>query len=275
MSKKVRVALLGCGTIGGYVMEAIVEQRVDNLEIAVVCVRSMASKGVGRAKELGLPVITDPGEIGRHKVDIVAENASQEALGQWGESILEQGMSLIPMSLGALVDGSLLERMKAAAYRGGCKLIVPSGGVGGLDAIRGAMVGGIESAELICRKPPEAWKDIPYVEKRGWDMDSVTEPLLLYEGPAKDCVKEFPQNVNIAAALSLASVGFDRTKVTIYADPTIVHNTHQIICRGVNGNLSFQFENVPVPTYPKTTYQACASVAAALERFASSYCVGT
>lgn len=273
--KKVRVGLLGCGTIGGYVMDKIVAMPDSNMEIALVIVRSETSKGVDHARELGIPVVTDIEKIKDYNLDIIAESASQESVEKWGEFILSQGISFVPMSLGALVDPNLLGRMKKAAAEHDCKLIVPSGGVGGLDAIRAAMVAGVESAEMICRKPPVAWKNIPVVDKMGLDLDNMTEETILYEGPTGGCVKDYPQNINIAAALSLASLGFEKTTVKIVADPKVTHNTHTIVVKGTNGTLTFTFQNVPVPTHPKTTYQACASIVAALQRFSSSYCIGT
>lgn len=276
MAKKTKVALMGCGTIGGFVMDKICNNEgYENLEIALVIVRSETSKGVDQARALGITVTTDVTMIEKYDIDVVVECASQATLEANGEYILSHGINLIPMSLGALVDPALLERFQKTAAEHGCKLIVPSGGVGGLDAIRAAMVVGIDSAEMICRKPPVAWKNIPCVEAAGYDLDNMTETTLLYEGPAKDCVKEFPQNINIAAALSLASIGFEKTMVRIYADPSVVYNTHTIVCKGGNGILTFTFENVPVPTHPKTTYQACASIVAALQRLASSYCIGS
>lgn len=275
MKKTTRVGLMGCGTIGGYVMDAILSGKVPGAEIAAVCVRSMQSKGVEQAQAAGIPVITDASQFPDYQVDVVAENASHQAVESYGEFLLRSGISLIPMSLGALVNPALLETLIDAASEGGSQLIIPSGGIGGLDALQAAMVPGLESVQMISRKPPVAWKKIPYVEEMGLDLDHMTQPTLLFEGPARDCVKKFPQNINIAAALSLATLGFDRTKITIYADPTVVFNTHQIISRGPTGKLSILFENEPVPSNPKTTYQACTSVVATLKRFTSSYRIGT
>lgn len=275
MRDRMKVGLLGCGTIGGYVLDALVSGKVPGAQAAVVCVRSPQSKGVEKAKSLGIPVITDPAEFVRYGVDIVAENASHQAVEANGEMLLRAGISLIPMSLGALVDENLLQRLIDAAEQGGSQLVVPSGGIGGLDAIQGAMVAGIERVTMVSRKPPVAWKKIPYVQEMGWDLDHMTQPTLLFEGPARDCVRKFPQNINIAAALSLASLGFDRTQIQIYADPTVTLNTHQIICEGPNGRMTFLFENTPVAANPKTTYQACTSVVATIGRLTRSYRIGT
>ncbi|HIY08167.1 MAG TPA: aspartate dehydrogenase [Firmicutes bacterium] len=275
MKDNIRIGLLGCGTIGSFVLDALVEGKIPGAQAAVVCVRSEQSKGVSHARQLGIPVITDPTKFLDYHLDIVAENASHEAVIQYGEMLLKAGIHLIPMSLGALVDGDLLHRLIQTAQQAGSQLVIPSGGIGGLDAIQGAMVSGIDQVTMITRKPPVAWKGIPYVQEMGWDLDHMEQPTLLFDGPARDCVRKFPQNINIAAALSLASLGFDRTMIQIYADPTVSLNTHQIVCRGPNGRMSFLFENTPVAANPKTTYQACTSVVATLRRLTQSYRIGT
>ena len=270
-----RVALIGCGTIGRWALEQIVSGKIPNTEIAAVCVRSPQSKGVERLKELKIPVVTHPLDLLKMDVDIIGESAGHQVVEDYAEAFLKAGISFAPMSLGALVDGNLLARLIQAAEEGGSMLLVPSGGIGGLDAIQGALAAGVDTVSMTTRKPPVAWKKIPYVETLGLDLDHVKEPILLFEGPARDCVRKFPQNINIAAALSLASLGFEKTIIRIYADPTVVYNTHEIHVEGCNGIMDFRFQNVPVPENPKTTYQACSSLAMTIGRFASSYRVGT
>ena len=155
------------------------------------------------------------------------------------------------------------------------RLPLPSGWIGGLDAIQALVLQGVEEISMTTRKPPNAWKGIPYVEKLGLDMDKITTPTLLYEAPARDCVKTFPQSIHIAAALSLAGIGFEKTKIRILADPGITYNTHEIQFRGEAGRLTLKFENVLAPANPKTTYLACLSVLAALKNIRSPYRVGT
>ena len=144
-----------------------------------------------------------------------------------------------------------------------------------IHRIANVSIPGIESVHMTTRKPPRAWKKIPYVEKMNLDLDNMTEPVLIFDGPARDCVKELPQNINIAAALSLATLGFDKTHITIYADPNMIYNTHTIETKGQTGKITITFENEPVPENPKTAYQACASLVATIKRFSESFRVGT
>jgi aspartate dehydrogenase len=275
MKKKIRVGLIGCGVIGGFVLDAFAAGKFDHAELVMICQRSERPEEKKKALSRGIQWVTKAEELWKEKLDVIVEAASHEALEEHGVKILKAGMDLIPVSIGALVDAGLLARLIDAAAESGSRLHLPSGGIGGLDAIQGLVLQGVEEISMTTRKPPQAWKGIPYVDQLGLDMDKITAPTLLYEGPARDCVKKFPQSINIAAALSLAGIGFERTKIRILADPGITHNTHEIQYRGEAGRLTMKFENVTVPANPKTTYLACLSVLAALKNIRSPYRVGT
>lgn len=275
MAKKLRVGLIGCGVIGGFVLDTFAGGKIDGAKLVVICQRSERPAEKKKALARGIRWVTKAEELLKEKLDVVVEAASHEALEEYGVKILQAGMDLIPVSIGALVDARLWERLVDAAADGGSRLHLPSGGIGGLDAIQALVLQGVEEISMTTRKPPNAWKGIPYVEELGLDMDKVTAPALLYEGPARDCVRKFPQSINIAAALSLAGIGFEKTKIRILADPGITHNTHEIQYRGEAGRLTMKFENLPSPVNPKTSYLACLSVVAALKNIRSSHRVGT
>ncbi len=273
MQKPIHVGLLGCGTIGGFVLNAILQGRTKDAVVSVICTKTTTSKGAELARKHKIPLVRDVQEMIQKQPDVILESASHESVETYAERILLSGIGFIPMSLGALVDDRLLKRLQSAAEKGNSLFIIPSGGIGGLDAISAAALMGLDEVTMTTRKPPEAWKHISAVENTGIDLDALKEPYLLFEGSARECVKEYPQNINIAAALSLAGVGFDKTKIRIFADPTISTNTHLIECRGAAGRKSFLFENTPAKENPKTTYQACASAAEALSLFTSKYII--
>ncbi|MGQ0752033.1 MAG: aspartate dehydrogenase, partial [Betaproteobacteria bacterium] len=174
------------------------------------------------------------------------------------------GIALIVLSGGALCDDALRTRLEAAARGSGALLHVPSGGIGGLDALKAACLAGVDEVTIAVTKPPAAWKGIPYVDGLDVDLDALREPHVLFEGSAREGVPHFPANVNIAAVLSLAGIGFDRTRLKVVADPALKYNTHYIEVRGASGNLSVKLENVPAPDNPKTAWLACYSALAAL-----------
>ena len=170
------------------------------------------------------------------------------------------------LSGGALCDDSLRAKLERAAEQSGALLYVPSGGIGGLDALKAACVAGVDEVTIAVTKPPAAWKGIAYVEKLEVDLDGTARAAdTLFEGPAREGVPLFPANVNIAAVLSMAGIGFDRTRLKVVADPALRYNTHYIDIRAKTGNISIKLENVPAPENPKTAWLACYSALAALK----------
>ena len=173
------------------------------------------------------------------------------------------------------MDDALRGALERTAAESGALLYVPSGGIGGLDALKAACIAGVDEVTIAVTKPPAAWKGIPYVERLGLDLDRLTAPVTLFDGSAREGVPHFPANVNIAAVLSLAGIGFDRTRLKAVADPQLTHNTHYIDVRGKTGNISIKLENVPAPENPKTAWLACYSALAALKSLQSTTRYGT
>ncbi len=174
-----------------------------------------------------------------------------------------------------MCDDALRKKLEMAAAKCGALLSVPSGGIGGLDALKAACIAGVDEVTIAVTKPPAAWKGIPYVEKLGVDLDRLDGARVLFEGTAREGVPHFPANVNIAAALSLAGIGFDRTRLKVVADPALMYNTHFIVVKGKTGRFSIRLENVPSPENPKTAWLACYSALAALKGVKPSARYGT
>lgn len=270
-----KVGIIGCGTIGSFLLEQIRTQPELGFEVSVVCGRTDASKGREKVLQYGVTWTTDVSVLWNSSLDVVIEAASHEALATSGVQCLENGLDLIPVSVGSLVDSDLLESLKEAAIKGGSIFHIPSGGIGGMDALQAASIVGIDKVAMNVRKIPRAWKSVPYVNQKGFDLEALTEPLVLFQGVARDCVKEFPQDVNIASVLSLAGIGFERTAIRIIADPFVSVNKYEIEWEGVAGKCNIVFENVHAPENPKTTYLSALSALATLKRIRAAYRIGT
>lgn len=260
-----RVGIIGGGTIARLLLEHIRRGEVGRTRVVAIAGRSERSSGRSLAREFRVPYVTGLKGLLAKKPDVVVEAASHEAVREYGETLLKKKVSLIVLSGGALCDDAVRARLERAAGKSGALLHVPSGGIGGLDALKAACIAGVDEVTIAVTKPPAAWKGIEYVEKSGVDLDRLREPCTLYEGPAREGVPLFPANVNIAAVLSMAGVGFDRTRLKVVADPALVHNTHAITIRGKTGDISIKLENVPSPDNPKTAWLACYSALAALK----------
>jgi aspartate dehydrogenase len=195
---------------------------------------------------------------------LVVEAASQEAVREYAESILASGKDLVVMSVGALLDKEFRRRVTDVARRKHTKVYVPSGAIGGVDAIGALQLVGIDEVVLTVKKSPENMSD--YLNDHGIDPRSVTQPRTLFEGDVETAVRLFPANVNVAASLALASNS--DVKVRIVADPFLKRNVHEIEVSSHPSNLKIKCENLPHPNNPKTSYLAALSLVRLLRRIA-------
>lgn len=270
-----RVGIIGGGTIVRLFLEHIRRGDLGRSRVVAIAGRSERSSGRALAREFRVPYVTGLKGLLAKKPDVVVEAASHEAVREYGEALLKKKISLIVLSGGALCDDAVRARLERAAEKSGALFYVPSGGICGLDGLKAACIAGVDEVTIAVTKPPQAWKGIEYVERLGVDLDHLRGPHTLYEGPAREGVPLFPANVNIAAVLSMAGIGFDRTRLKVVADPALVYNTHTITVRGRTGNISIKLENVPAPGNPKTAWLACYSALAALKAVKSRVRYGT
>ena len=270
-----RVGIIGGGTIARLFLEHIRRGELGDSEVVAIAGRNDRSRGKPLAAEFEVPFVTGLEGLLARAPDVVVEAASHEAVQEYVEALLGRGIATIVLSGGALCDDALRTRLERAASTSGALLYVPSGGIGGLDALKAACVAGVEEVTIAVTKPPAAWRGIPYVDGLGIDLAALKEPRVLFDGPAREGVPLFPANVNIAAVLSLAGIGFDRTRLKVVADPALVYNTHYIDIRGSTGNITVKLENVPAPENPKTAWLACYSALAALKAAKSPVRYGT
>ncbi len=270
-----RVAIIGGGTIARLFIEQARAGALDGVSIVAIGGRSAVSRAKSLADAAGIALVTSVQAMLTEEPDVVLEAASHEAVRDYGEQVLRAGKTFIVLSAGALADDALRLRLEQAARTPGAMLYVPSGGIGGLDALRTACLAGVDSATISVTKPPKAWRGIVYVDALGIDLDRLTSAYILFEGSAREGVPHFPANVNIAAILSLAGIGLDRTRLKVVADPNVRHNTHHIEVRGASGAIHVQMQNVPSPDNPKTALLACYSALAAVRALKAPVRYGT
>jgi len=270
MQKSLRVALLGGGTIARLVLERSRAGELPGVQFVALSGRAAASRGAGLAREFGLPYVVGGAALLEHGADAILEAASHEAVREHLVALLDAGLTVIVLSAGALAEENLRRRAEQAAGRSGGRLVVPSGGIGGLDALKAACEAGVDEVSIQVAKPPAAWRGIPFVEALGIDLERLERPHTLFEGSAREGVPHFPQNVNIAAVLSLAGIGPERTRLKVVADPGLTLNTHTIRVSGRTGHFTVVLENVPMPDNPKTSWLACSSAISALRSLAAS-----
>jgi aspartate dehydrogenase len=182
--------------------------------------------------------------------------------------VLEAGSDLVVVSAGALADRALYEKLAAAAEKGKAKLLIVAGAVGGIDALAAARHGGLARVRYTSRKPPKAWKSTP-AEKIA-DLAKLSAETVLYTGRADEAARAYPQNANVCATIALAGAGWDKTEVTLVADPAAEGNIHQIEAEGAFGRMTVEMRGKPLPDNPKTSSLAALSVLRAIRNRASA-----
>lgn len=264
------VGVIGFGTAGRDVVKRLVCAEIEGCRLSGVLVRSV-SNHPAEASLRGL-LTDDPTRFFEQQPDVVVETAGHAAVVQYGEMALEAGSHLVLISVGALGDAGLYDRLVAAARTNGKQILLPSAAVAGLDRIAAAAEEGLDSVRLTTRKPVKAWRGT-YAEEV-IRLDDVCEPTVIYTGNARDSARLFPESVNVSAALSLAGLGFEATEVSVVVDPTIERNIHEVTAKGKFGELRVDVRNTPSPDNPKTGYIVAMSVCKVLRNLASPVVVG-
>jgi aspartate dehydrogenase len=260
------LGLIGTGAIGGLVLEALAAKRIP-YDRAVVLVRSRRPDTEERVSLAGGSIVADVSQLVSARPAVVLEAAGHEAVRAYALPVVKAGLNMILMSIGALADETVRTPLEDAARQNGATIWLPSGGVGGLDALAAARaLGDLERVTHRTIKRPEGLNTAPYVLERGLLREPLSEPLVVFRGPAREAVGHFPQNVNIAAAVSIAGIGFDRTQVEIVADPSTPRSVHEIRAEGRFGMFTLRFENAMDPANPRTSRLAELSAVAALQR---------
>jgi len=253
-----KLGIIGCGAIGTDV--AIAAENMDEIEkIFIFDIKKNVSEKL--CKKLSKGQIKKVDDF-IDEVDVVFEAASQEAVNQYAKLVLKKGKDIILMSVGSLFDSKFRKSLEEIARDKRCKIYLPTGAVCGIDGVFSASGDIIDEVTLVTTKPPKA------LGKK------LTKRTVLFEGTARNAVKKFPQNINVAASLSLAGIGFDETKVKIIADPVVTRNSHRILAHGKFGRLKAEVTNMPNPNNPRTSYMASLSAIATLKKMVNPLQIG-
>lgn len=266
----IRIAIGGLGAIGKALARRLTDGSVPGVVLAAV-----SAKNQEKAREFihTLPHAVPVLELSQLEpvADIVVECAPAAILGDVIGPFLRARKKAIVLSVGAILFRPDLIEL---ARQSGGTILVPTGALIGLDAVVAAAEGEIHSVQMVTRKPPNGLAGAPYLIEHGISMEGLTEPLKVFTGNAKEAAKGFPANLNVVVALALAGIGPDRTMLEIWADPTVVRNTHTITVDSDSARFTMTMENIPSEN-PKTGRIVAQSVTALLRKMTSSFVVGT
>lgn len=254
-----KLGIIGTGAIGRYVRDKALER--GHVIAALLQRPERLQREDGHQDTIAIADAADlPDDI-----ELVIDCAGHAALQSHGPKILRRGVDLLTVSLGALADPAVHDRLERAARDGNARLLLASGAIGALDCLQAARVGQLHGVTYTGRKPPQAWRGSP-AELR-LDLDQLSAAAEThFSGSARIAALEYPKNANVAAAVALAGVGFDDTAVRLIADPTIDENIHEIEAWGEFGRFSFEIRGNSLPDNPQSSALAAMSVISRLDR---------
>ena len=252
-----KVGIIGCGAIANIITTSIVSEDND-IDIAY-----FFDKDVERAENLasladGVAVLDFDDML--DNVDLVLECASPDSVKEYAPIVLEKGLDMIIMSIGAFMDLEFHEKVLKIAKEHNSKVHLPSGAVVGLDGIKAVAKFGLKEVNLVTRKSPKSLGK------------TIDKEEILFEGKASQAVKEFPLNINVAATISMACNRDIDVKIIV--DPNVDRNVHEITARGDFGEFKTTTMNYPCSANPKTSMLAALSAIRLLKSFNETICVG-
>jgi len=268
----IKVGIIGCGAIGTRIALSIKN------DLKSLCVLSGhydidASKTQALSKQLRLKQSPEKSIKSIIKnCDIIVECTSAKNTHNIIKEALHNKTSVLTMNVGKLLNADNLFR---AAQKNNCHLLIPSGAIAGIDAIKSANLVNIKKINLTTRKPPKGLKNIPYFQKKSIDISKIKKETELFSGNVFHAVKYFPQNINVAATIALSIKDKNKLKVKIITSPKFKTNSHEIEVLGDFGRIFTRAENVPCPDNPKTSYLAVLSGIQTLKQFCSGMFIGT
>jgi aspartate dehydrogenase len=247
-----KIGVLGFGSIGKYLAASLSQELIWIADEDPAAQERMDAMGLKCAFYSEIPEKCCG-------ADLVVEAASQQAVPIMLDCL--PYCDVMIMSVGALADGKLLAKLKSMAQKHGRKIYLPSGAIGGIDALS-AVANTAKEVVLETTKPPSALGR------------SDTERTIVFEGNAKEACRLYPKNVNVSATLALAGIGFEKTWVRIVSDPTALRNSHRIFVRSDAGKMVFEFENLASKDNPKTSALAALSALRRIKKINENLQIG-
>lgn len=269
--KNFRVGIGGLGATGLKVAQVLDVGGIPGMELAAISAADF-EKAKRNMTDFKCQVpIVKLSELPEY-ADVIVECAPSAVFRDVAVPALEAGKIFIPISVGGLL---IHDDLKKLVEKNNARIIVPTGALIALDAVRAAAEGTIYSVTMIIRKPPAGLEGAPFIIKNEIDLSAIKKPIMVFEGSAREGAKGFPANVNVAAALSLAGVGPDKTVLEIWADPTIDRNIQHFKVDADSASFEATIKNIPSEENLKTARITALSVIAALRGLTSSFKVGS
>jgi len=269
-NKRVKIGIVGCGSIGGEVARYI-DKKLSSSAIVYALADEDIKAAIKLQKKISLgPKVLDTVTLVK-EVDLVIETASAVAANFILKQAINYRKDLMILSVGALINKTSL--LKEAAKKG-IKIYIPSGAIAGIDGIGALSMGKIKKISLTTSKPPQGLVGADYLKKKRINLVNLKKEKVVFKGSVSEAIKHFPKNINVAVAISLASA-FKKVEVCIKADPKLKRNIHNIVVDSEEAKLRISVENMPSRTNPKTSALTILSTQQLLKKIFSPFKIGS
>lgn len=273
MIKLLKIGIVGCGAIGSSLAKSVFSDFTEKAQLT-----SLYDVDIEKAYQLAnkfnnqkLAALNLEDLI--NKVDLVVEATAADSALEIAKKTISASRDIMILSVGGIIEG--YQELLALAGEKGARVFIPSGAVCGLDGLKASVCAGIKKVTLTTIKPAKAFLGNSYVLKRKIRLDGLQEDTVIFEGDAFTAIRAFPQNINVAATLSLAGIGAKETKVRIIASAGIERNIHEVEIESEAGRITARTENIAHPDNPKTSFLAVLSAIAALKQILEPVKIGT
>lgn len=272
MRDKIKIGIAGCGAIGTSLADVITRdfslkaELISLYDIDLEKAYHLAGKFNKKIAVLNLEDLIN-------KADLVIEASKADSSFEIAKKTLSSAKDILVMSVGGIVEHC--KELLALAEEKNARIFIPSGAICGIDGLKAANCGKINKVTLTTKKPPKAFLGVPYIMKNKINLNNISQDTVIFEGSAESAIRYFPQNINVAATLSLAGIGAQNTVVRIVASPGITQNIHEVEIDSESGRIFTRCENLIHPVNPKTSYLAVLSAVAVLKQVLGPVKIGT
>lgn len=252
-----RIALIGYGAIGAAVHHLLQQHAAGDVEVVAILVRDPA-RVAAQAPEAAPLLLGQLDAVLARRPSLVVECAGHAAVDAHAAKVLQAGMDLMLVSVGALANLEREQVLLASARAAQRRLILPAGAIGGIDWLVAARSAGLHQVTYRSRKPPSAW--LGSTAEQRLDLAALTTATPFFQGSAREAALQYPRNANVAATVALATLGFDQTQVEMVADPQVTANIHEVDAVSEGGRMTLRLEGVPDPHNPRSSVMTAHSV---------------
>ncbi len=271
-TKKIKIGIIGCGAIGSRIAQSITQDFKDDCRLSgLYDIDPLKTQKLAQAVATPRVVQHSLKEL-IQSAEFIVEAVTAKNTKDIIKKVLRAKRSILVMSVGHLLNAKDIFQL---ADRNKCELLIPSGAIAGIDAIKAASLKNIKSITLTTRKPPSGFADTPYIAQKQIVLKDIKKETTIFEGKVDEAVKYFPKNINVAATVALAANAQDKLSVRIVTSPEFKTNSHEIEVIGDFGRMVTMTDNVVCPDNPKTSYLAVLSAIQTLKQYLKGVKLGT